>query len=73
MAFLWLNGCYGRSPQEIKDNLRKVYDKHYALIRDVAPPERLFEYKLGSGWEPLCNFLDKSIPDIPFPWINEGE
>lgn len=73
MAFLWLNGRYGQTSQEIKDNLRKVYDEHYATIRRVTPPERLLEYKLGSGWEPLCKFLDKPIPDVPFPWLNEGE
>jgi hypothetical protein len=73
MAFLWLSGRYGRSSQEIKDNLRRVYDEHHATIRRVTPPQKLLEYELGSGWEPLCKFLDKPIPDVPFPWLNEGE
>jgi hypothetical protein len=25
---------------------------------------------LGEGWEPLCEFLGKPIPDAPFPWNN---
>jgi hypothetical protein len=26
----------------------------------------------GDGWEPLCKFLKKPIPDAPFPWTNRG-
>lgn len=35
-------------------------------------PDRLLEYKLGSGWEPLCKFLGKPVPDVPFPHVNES-
>lgn len=24
-------------------------------------------------WQRLCDFLDKPIPDVPFPWLNKGE
>ena len=40
-------------------------------MRNVTPPERLLEYRLGSGWEPLCTFLGKPIPDVPFPHAND--
>ena len=49
----------------------KVCREHYAFVRRITPKERLLEYKLGSGWEPLCEFLGKSVPDVPFPRINE--
>lgn len=26
----------------------------------------------GDGWDKLCNFLNKPIPDSPFPWINKA-
>lgn len=35
------------------------------------PKEKLLEYQLGSGWEPLCEFLGKPVPDVPFPHLNE--
>ena len=40
-----------RDPDEMlsRDRLRKVYDRHYASIRELVPPERLLEYRLGSG------------------------
>ena len=38
------------------------------------PAENLLEYKIGSGWGPLCEFLDhKEIPGMPFPKGNEME
>lgn len=29
--------------------------------------------KMGDGWEPLCEFLGKPVPDEPFPWVNDAE
>lgn len=50
------------------------YRQHYAQIRALLKdqPSRLLEYKLGSGWEPLCKFLDKPVPENPFPHVNES-
>ena len=36
------------------------------------PKEKLLEFKAQQGWKPLCDFLEKPIPDEPFPRINEG-
>lgn len=59
---------------EWRSKARTVYKEHYAEIRALLKdqPERLLEYDLASGWEPLCNFLSKDIPDVPFPRINEA-
>jgi hypothetical protein len=27
--------------------------------------------KLSDGWEPLCKFLGKPVPDEPFPRVND--
>lgn len=39
----------------------------------MVPKERLLEYKMGSGWAPLCEFLGKDVPDEEFPWLNESK
>ena len=26
---------------------------------------------MGDGWEPLCAFLGKEVPSVPFPRMNE--
>lgn len=43
------------------------------MIRDAAPKDRLLEYEVKQGWEPLCKFLDKPIPDEPFPRVNDSK
>jgi hypothetical protein len=70
---LWLPGQFGVSTAEkCRKSARRVYEDHYKEIRRVAPKGGLLEYKLGSGWEPLCRFLGKDVPDVPFPRVNES-
>lgn len=52
--------------------LRQGFINHYAHVREVVPKERLLEHHFGDGWEPLCEFLGKPVPDEPYPHINEG-
>jgi len=54
------------------DKLRARYDRHYDDIRAIVPADRLFEMELGDGWEGLCAFLDKPVPDVPFPKKNQA-
>lgn len=51
---------------------RDVYRAHYADVRARAAPGQLLEYALGDGWEPLCAFLGKPVPDMPFPNVNDA-
>ena len=36
------------------------------------PPSQLLVFDVREGWEPLCQFLDVSIPDTSFPNINDA-
>lgn len=40
------------------------------MIRGMVPPDRLLEWSADEGWEPLCKFLGKEVPDMPFPHAN---
>ena len=51
---------------------KEEYRKHYALVRSLAPKERLLDFKLKDGWEPLCEFLGKPVPKEPFPHVNDS-
>lgn len=59
---------------EYRENAKPTYKKHYAELRSLLKdqPDRLLEYKLGSGWEPLCEFVGKPVPGEPFPHVNES-
>jgi len=37
-----------------------------------APKDKLLVFSVTEGWEPLCKFLEKDVPEIPFPWKNIG-
>ena len=52
---------------------KAYYEQHNATVRANARPDRLLEYRSGSGWEPLCAALDLPVPDAPFPHTNTTE
>lgn len=61
-----------RNLADIKSNAQKTYDEYYRNIRERIPAERRLEYTMGGGWEPLCAFLGKDVPDVPFPRLNDS-
>ena len=52
-------------------NAKSTYRAHNERIKQLVPKERLLLFQLDQGWEPLCEFLDKPVPDVPFPRVNE--
>ena len=56
-----------------KEHLMGVLTEHNRAVRAFFPPEQLLIYEVKDGWEPLCNFLDKSVPSAPFPFENQGD
>jgi hypothetical protein len=38
----------------------------------MVPRDRLLEWTVKDGWEPLCEFLGKPVPNEPFPHKNTG-
>lgn len=79
MALDIMNAFLG--PQEDDyDNVKVRYSQYYDKIRQTVPQDRLLEFSLKDGYEPLCEFLDVSVPkDVvegkevtkAFPHINE--
>lgn len=54
-----------------KENIMKCYREHIERVKRECPPDKLLVYEVSQGWEPLCKFLGKPIPDVPFPRLNE--
>jgi len=55
-----------------KENWIYQYEMHNAAVRYTVPAEQLLVFQTGEGWDRLCEFLDKPVPDIPFPRENVG-
>ncbi|KAE9375003.1 hypothetical protein N431DRAFT_290354, partial [Stipitochalara longipes BDJ] len=53
-----------------KKNGKTVYAEYNEMIRRLVPKERLLEYHVKEGWEPLCNWLGKDVPKVDIPNVN---
>ena len=40
-------------------------------MKSIVPDEDLLVWNLKDGWEPLCTFLGKPIPEGPIPHENK--
>ena len=73
----WMFGEYGdpSSSDRAKEIWLKAYRKHNADIINYfkSRPDDLLILKIteGEGWEKLCFFLKKQIPDVTFPLKNK--
>ena len=48
----------------------EAYERHNDRVRRAVAPGRLLEWTPTDGWGPLCAFLDRPVPDEPFPVTN---
>ena len=46
---------------------QQLYTWHRQRIIDLVPAEQLLLFELQQGWEPLCEFLEVSLPGVAFP------
>jgi Sulfotransferase domain len=53
------------------DRLKRFYAEHNDAVMATVPAEQLLVYEVGSGWEPLCEFLGVPVPDEPYPRVND--
>jgi hypothetical protein len=76
MMFRVFLGYFGaRDKRVLAVNAKRVYIEHNAEIRETckAQGRDLLDYKLGSGWGPLCDFLGVDVPKgVEFPRGNEA-
>ena len=47
-----------------------VFKKNVDRVKRTISSDRLLVYQLGSGWRPICKFLDSPVPNVPFPSEN---
>lgn len=52
---------------------RQAFFDHYELLQRTVPQENMLEYKVGEGWESLCEFLDVPVPETEFPRLNDAQ
>ena len=55
---------------EDKEAAIRVYHDHVEQVKKHVPADQLLIFEVKQGWQPLCDFLDKPIPEQPFPHSN---
>lgn len=63
-------GCvHTVNPEYLRQRFRSRREN---ILRHFAGrPEKLLVMPITAGWEPLCEFLRRPVPDLPFPVLNE--
>lgn len=47
-----------------------AFERHNHEVRAGVPAERLLEWTVSEGWQPICERLGVPVPDEPFPAAN---
>ena len=77
--YLFDNKTWGENIKDGNENkVRKMFEKWneecIAFMKQHNNSDNLLVFSVKQGWEPLCRFLDKSIPNgIPFPHANKTD
>jgi hypothetical protein len=51
----------------------EIFERWNDEVRNSVPKDRLLEFNVIEGWEPLCAFLGVDVPDEPFPHLNDTQ
>lgn len=52
-------------------HLVDCFVRHNQQVIDAVDPSRLLVFDVRDGWEPLCAFVGRPVPDEPFPNVND--
>ena len=58
---------------EDKANAINKFNRHIEEVKQTIPENQLLIFEAKDGWQPLCEFLNKPIPETPYPRSNKGE
>ena len=51
--------------------MERAFNEWHKEVIEKCPEDKLLVFDVKEGWEPLCKFLNKPIPDVPFPNTND--
>jgi len=55
------------------DHAVAMFNQHTAEVKASIEPQRLLVFDVREGWEPLCAFLQRPIPEGDFPKTNSRD
>ncbi len=55
------------------ETLLKAFKEHNKSVIEKCPKDKLLVFEAAQEWEPLCKFLEKEIPNKPYPRVWDKE
>lgn len=71
MDIIWDRVFEGR--MDDRQHVIDVFNRHNDYVMKTVPAERLLVFEAVAGWQGLCPFLNKDIPEDPYPRVNSTE
>lgn len=68
--FIELYGTTVFDEEKFKEGYKQFVNEVYKHFSDRQHDLLSIDISAGGGWEPLCRFLEKPVPDMPFPKAN---
>ena len=64
-------GRFLKGSMDNRQDAIKRYNDHIENVKKQVPADKLLIYSVDQGWEPLCQFLGKDVPETNFPNVND--
>jgi hypothetical protein len=58
---------------EKEEDIKQIFLDHNEEVKHYVPTDKLYVMEIGEGWEGLCKFLGKDVPDVPYPRGNSTD
>ena len=68
-----IRGARFSTSETDRESMIEGFRQHNDQVRKGVDPNRLLEWTIGDGWEPICSALGVRVPDEPFPHTNSTE
>jgi Sulfotransferase domain len=74
MEQMWRqSGLIDSGAQTTSESMREAMERFNEQVKDGIDSDRLLVWSVSEGWEPLCEFLELPVPEIPFPHLNDSQ
>lgn len=69
-AVTCMDGRLETSEFDKEEEMKQIFLDHNEYVKKTVPEDKLLVMELGEGWDRLCKFLGKEVPDVSYPHVN---
>jgi hypothetical protein len=73
MREMWQQSGLLQGENTTAESMARAMERYHEQVQRDVPSDRLLVWSVGDGWEPLCEFLEVPVPEMPFPHLNDSK